>query len=186
MKKNIQEYSDCELFDFLNQNSYLREAAFKELFNRYAKRIYSFCRKILANDRLAEDITQDTFLSLLKFCKESNQITNFPAFIFRIARNLCINQKKHIIKYEEFLEDETLVYNEFSQNNEELAKLIESALELLPEAHREAFCLQMYGGMSYTEIAEVHNVPVSTVRNWVVRAKVKLRKILMPYFEEIG
>jgi DNA-directed RNA polymerase specialized sigma24 family protein len=42
----------------------------------------------------------------------------------------------------------------------------------------------MYCGFSYEEIAEINNVPVTTVRNWIVRAKIKLRKILSPYFED--
>ena len=61
--------------------------------------------------------------------------------------------------------------------------MIDSALNLIPEEQAEAFMLQVYQGMSYNEIAEFFEVPVSTVRNWVVRAKKKLRDILIPYLE---
>ncbi|GAB1370813.1 hypothetical protein MASR1M45_08750 [Candidatus Kapaibacterium sp.] len=56
-------------------------------------------------------------------------------------------------------------------------------LELLPDMHKEAFILQAFQGLSYSEIAAVLDVPVTTVRNWIVRAKSKLREILLPYFE---
>ena len=49
---------------------------------------------------------------------------------------------------------------------------------------REALVLQVYGGLSYLEIAEVMGVPMTTVRNWIVRAKDKMRKIVAPYFQE--
>ena len=52
-----------------------------------------------------------------------------------------------------------------------------------PDDHREAVVLQLYNGYSYDEIGTMMNVPVTTVRNWVVRAKSKLRATLAPYFD---
>ena len=66
----------------------------------------------------------------------------------------------------------------------ELERLVSTALDLLPEEQREAFVLQIYDGLSYKEIAEVIDRPVSTVRNPVVRAKQKVRKVLAPYLED--
>jgi DNA-directed RNA polymerase specialized sigma24 family protein len=44
--------------------------------------------------------------------------------------------------------------------------------------------MQVYGGLSYLEIADVMGVPMTTVRNWIVRAKDKMRKIVSPYFHD--
>jgi RNA polymerase sigma-70 factor (ECF subfamily) len=111
-------------------------------------------------------------------------MTNVPAFLLRIARNLCLNFKRDRgMRNVEFNELSVGVADKQVESRE-LAGLITMALELLPDDHREALVLQMYQGMSYEEIAAELQVPVSTVRNWVVRAKKKMREILAPYFAE--
>jgi len=161
-----------------------REAAFKEIFGRYSRKIYVFCRKFTGNDTISEDITQDVFLSLIRYLDSGNRVDNLQGLLFRTAKNLCINRLKSSPKLEVFLEDSIPALPETSYESKELAFMIETALELLPDEHREAFCLQMYCGLSYSEIAEINDVPLTTVRNWIVRAKLKMRKILAPYFEE--
>jgi RNA polymerase sigma-70 factor (ECF subfamily) len=69
---------------------------------------------------------------------------------------------------------------------QELTKLVAMSLDLLPEEYREALTLQIYGGLSYQEIGESMGVPVTTIRNWIVRAKQKMQEILAPYYEEQG
>ena len=64
------------------------------------------------------------------------------------------------------------------------AELIADALVLLTDDQREAFCMQGYLGMKYNEIANDLNLPVSTIRNRIVRAKSKLREILSPLVGE--
>jgi RNA polymerase sigma-70 factor (ECF subfamily) len=58
------------------------------------------------------------------------------------------------------------------------------ALELLGDEYREALVLQTYNELSYQEIAEIQGVPLTTVRNRIVRAKRKLREIVQPYLAE--
>ena len=66
----------------------------------------------------------------------------------------------------------------------ELRNLIDITLDTLSAEQREAFVLQTFNGMSYSQIAEVTDVPVSTVRNRVVRAKQRVREIVTRYFLE--
>lgn len=181
----LKRNTDIELLDIIQSGNSLLEDAFREIFKRYSKRIYLFCWKFLSEKTLAEDITQETFLKLLKYMQDGKKVDNLKSFLFQIAKNLCINMKKVESRYDTILENYQDMYVDKTYENKELASLIESALNLLPEDHKEAFCLQMYSGLSYQEIAEINEVPVSTVRNWIVRAKAKLRKILSNYFEEI-
>ncbi len=71
-----------------------------------------------------------------------------------------------------------------SHENVELVMLVKTALELLPQHHREAFVLREYDGLSYQEISELTGHTLSTVKIHIYRAKEKLRKILAPYLEE--
>lgn len=183
MNKIITEFSDRELGELIADRNKLRESAFKEIFKRFSKRIYFYCRKILGNEIQAQDIVQDTFINFLKYLDSGKKIENPSSFLFRVAKNLCINLKKSEKKYQIEFDDNIDIPGYNYQESNDLAELITASLELLPEDHRDAFCLQMYAGLTYAEIAELNNVPITTVRNWIVRAKLKMRSILTPYLE---
>jgi RNA polymerase sigma-70 factor (ECF subfamily) len=181
MSKTIQHRTDIELYQALTSAE--RDEAFAELYRRHSNRVFLYCRRIMGDAALADDIFQDTFLSLLKTAEKGTQMENVPGYILRIARNHCLRAKERSRYMPEAMEDLEVPVMDLSVENKELAQVVNTALELLPEAHKEAFVLQMYNDLSYEEIGEVMNVPVSTVRNWVVRAKKKLRQILTPYMD---
>ncbi len=110
-------------------------------------------------------------------------MTNVPAFLLRIARNLALNKRRELKRKFVDVDDIDLRFDDNIVENREVSELISRALELLPDEQREAIVLQNYQGLSYTEIAELQNVPVTTVRNWLVRGKKKLKNVLQPYFE---
>lgn len=176
--------SDNDLLTRISEGGSGKEEAFRQLFHRYSKKVYFYCRKFVGCQVTAEDLTQDTFLRLLEYVTTGKKAENSVALIFRIAKNLCINSLKYESRYNTLNEEINLIYNDNTNETRELAKMIESALELLPENQKDAICLQLYCGFTYEEIAEINDVPVTTVRNWIVRAKTKLRKILTPYFED--
>ena len=60
-------------------------------------------------------------------------------FLFMAARNQCINMKKIENRYDTFIDEQNTFFTENLQESKELAKLIDSALELLPEDHKDAF-----------------------------------------------
>jgi RNA polymerase sigma-70 factor (ECF subfamily) len=175
--------SDKELCDALRQGGENREQAFAELYRRYAARIYQYARRILNRDMEAEDILQETFLKFLQILeKETTVIENVPAYLLRISRNLSLRSesKKQILVP---IEDYHAFFNESPMEAEETSQILQMSLDLLPKEQREALVLQVYGGLSYIEIADVMGVPMTTVRNWVVRAKSKMRKTIAPYFQ---
>ncbi len=183
MSLAYRTYSDVELYEFLRVDS-MREAAFAEIYARYNQRVYMYCRKILADDTAADDVFQDTFIRFLRSVQDEREMTNVAAFLLRIARNLCLNWKRdHKSRSVEF-QDFHLPNTDHQVESREVAQLITMALDLLSEEYREALVLQLYHGMSYEEIGEHMQVPVSTVRNWVVRSKKRMRDILAPYFED--
>ncbi len=177
-----QHHTDIELYKALE--TVHREQAFTELHRRYGTRIYLYCRRILGDGVLADDMFQETFMSVLKSAEKFTVVENFPAYIHKIARNHCLRAKERRQQPVEF-DEESMGMLDKSLEQKELSQMISMAIELLPEHHREAFVLQMYDDLSYEEIGEVLEVPVTTVRNWVVRAKKKLRTILSPYMDKV-
>ncbi len=179
-----EEYSDVELYERLQGSSGEREAAFAELYARHSQRIYLYCRRVLGENVRAEDLFQETFLRFLKTADARRSIQNVPAYLLRIARNLCLDAKKDAKTIKVEFQELRFPVVDSALERKELARLIAMALDLLPDEHREAFVLQAYDGMSYNEIAAIVGVPLTTIRNRIVRAKKKIRDILAPYFEE--
>ena len=161
-----------------------REAAFAEIYTRYSVQIYRYCRRLLNDKNISEDIFQDTFLRLLKSSKQEKNMNNLFAYLIKIARNLCYNQNKHKDYKNVSLDNVELFYEESFDENKELLSLVTTSLDLLSNEYREAFVLQVYNDLSYSEIGSILGIPISTVRNRIVRAKRKIRQILEPYFKD--
>lgn len=183
MIKKYSEYSDIKLYNLICEDENSKELAFAELYNRYSRKIYFYCFRMLGNQQQAEDAFQETFLNFLQSVSRDRVMTNVGGFLLRIARNVCHKHFRNIRKQVVSINDIDLSFIDESLEKKELASMVVASLELLSEEQRECLILQVYYDMSYVEIAEFLGVPVSTVRNWIVRSKRKVSKILAPYFE---
>lgn len=180
MKNDASIHNDNELFGQLSQPS-LREAAFKELYRRYEQRVWAYCRISLRNDERAKDLVQDAFYRFYKVGESATPVENIPAYLMRIVRNLCLDEQRKESRHFVSIEDVEVPAQNETYEQREMTQVVETALQLLPDEYKEALVLQAFSDMSYNEIAEVQKVPLSTVRNRVVRAKAKLRQILSVY-----
>lgn len=186
MSDNFAEYSDIELYYMLGKDKETSEKAFAQLYARHSPRIYAYLRRFLGNREDIQDIFQETFVRFYSASLEQKKMTNVAAFILKIARNLCLNIKKRkheIISYEDYMSLSSINPNDDS-SKDELLELIKIALELIPSELKEAFILREYDGLTYLQIADVTDVPISTVKIRLYRAKKMIRKILIPYLTE--
>ncbi len=136
------------------------------------------------SNEFADDIYQEAFIKLYKTLEKGNNIENMYAYLLTICRNLIYNRARNKIYFEDVEKANDIV--DLSSNileKKEFNTAVSDALDKLPSEHKEAFILQVFDGMSYKEISNISNVPVSTVRNRVVRAKRKLRQLLSTYLE---
>lgn len=183
-----QEYSDMtddELFLRMGEGGSDAERCFTELYVRHAPRVNAYCRRIMGDKSLAQDAFQETFTRFFRSASRERDMTNTPAFLLRIARNVCLNMKRG--------ERQTVAIEEFhvpfevpDHEKNELLKLITSALDIVPADYREAFILREYDGLSYQEIADVMESSMATVKIRIFRAKEKLRQILAPYLQDLN
>ena len=184
MTAQYGKYSDAELLLMLKGRKREAEGAFAELYSRYAHRIYAYALRITGSGEEAQDIFHDTFMKLFESAKKMNNVSNIPAYILKIVRNLCLNykrRKKDLIN----IEDLNITTNDTAYEKKELIELMACALDCIDFEHKEAFVLRQYHGMPYHEIAEIQEVPVSTVKNRVWRAKEKIKQILSPYLVDL-
>ena len=185
MEKDYTNLTDVELYSLLRDVKEKAERAFAELYNRYSPRIYNYCRRFLNDKDEAQDVYQETFIRFYQSAEKEKEMSNIPAFLIKIARNLCVNKKKRN-KQNISLENIAELQEENRDEKDELMNLINISMELLPTDYKEAFLLREYEGMTYAEIAEITNISVSTVKIRIYRAKQKLRSILSPYMSEVN
>nr|NJM03431.1 RNA polymerase sigma factor [Desulfobacula sp.] len=147
--------------------------AFQEILTRYQNAVYGFAFSILKDAQEAEDISQEVFLRLYRTAESYRNFAALQTYLFRIARNLCID---HLRK----MRPETMpdppesvgAKTPLSQLcSAELKKQIDLILSRLPENQRAALYLRHEQGMSYREIAETLGVTLNAVESLLTRAR---------------
>lgn len=185
-ERDAADIADLDLYVQLSLDEPVAQAALSALYRRYSQRIYTYCRKIIGDNQIAEDLLQETFIKLYDSGKQSRQIENFPAYLMTIARNLCLSYRARNRKAYVPVEDFHLTARDVPYEHKELLQLIQTSLELLPEDYREAFVLREYNGLTYNEISEVIGESLDVVKVRIFRAKKKLRDILAPYLSDLN
>lgn len=139
---------------------------------------------------LTNDLYQETFIRMFKYADPDYDSFNLNAFLITTARNLCFNsfrERKRMISIDEMkscIPD--MIKNENDEaDKKELFQLILMAVELLDDAHKEAFVLRKFENLSLKEIADICNISIEGVKKRITRAKLKITKTLKPYIEDL-
>ena len=147
--------------------------AFEELFARYRDAFYGFFRRRLGNASTAEDLTQETFLAVLRGASRYEQRALVRTYLYAIALKLLYAARR---KRESAPLDEAAAY--VSGLEEPL--WVRQALARLENEEREILMLREYEQLSYTEIADLLGIPVNTVRSRLFRSRMALKSYLEP------
>lgn len=158
------------------------EAAFKELFARYAPIILGMTRRHLRDEELAREITQHTFFRLHGARKDFRQGAKLRPWLLTIAMNLVREhwRKKKRRKHVDLeVEDRAAPQAELSGLElRQRAKLVRAALAKLPDSQREVIELHWFQERPYREIAAIVGSTEGAVRVRAHRAYAKLREWL--------
>ncbi len=184
MTNNYLNYSDKELFEFLDGTSDESKLAFTEIYNRYSRRVFAYCLKVLGDKQKAEDAFQEVFVRFYKNAP-SYRFTSINSLLISFARNLCFNVKRDTKIFVD-ISSVLNVYKTYKDaDKEEMIKLVSIALDTLDDRYKEPLVLKVYNGLGYDEISELCGISTGAARTRVFRAKDKLKEILKPYLEEI-
>ena len=147
------------------------------LIERYRAPLRYFISRLSANPETAEDIFQDTWLTVIMLIHTLKKIDAFSTWLYRIARNKVYQQlrrKKMLSKL-----DENIAVPNNTENDvfspEDAAKVHRCLKELLPE-YREVLMLRFLEQMSYEQISQVINCRLGTVKSRIHYAKLALKK----------
>ncbi len=173
-----------------------REALGK-LIELNAGKVYNLCYRLSGSDSDAKDLSQDVFITVLRFIKQFNQKSGFSTWLYRIAVNLWINKNKRgnkmmIIPIDKRVDSEnndeskpqisgTDLSPEQKAVSKELEKVVQTALESLAPEQRVAIVLKYIESKSLIEIAKICNCSVNTIGSRLARGLRVLRKYLGQY-----
>jgi RNA polymerase sigma-70 factor (ECF subfamily) len=147
-----------------------------ELFERNHRAIYKYLLRTTNSPELAEDITQEVFVRVIKGLETYEDRNEERAWLFRIARNLrCDHARRAHRRPAPSSLDEAQLPEPARQD---LRLCLAQALAALGEDDREAFVLAEVGGFSYADIAAICGTTVSAVRSRIYRARLSLRDAL--------
>jgi len=176
-----QQANDEELMEHFKAG---QQDAFVELYKRYNRRVYAYCIKMMGAKDVAEDVFQEIFVRVARK-REHFKSGNFAAWLFAIARNLCLNAIRDSVSYVP-IEDvqDSLQTSPPEEEYDQSFEILRAAVEQLPPDLREVLVLRVYNGFSYNEIAEITDTKLATVKVRIFRAKQKLHEMLAPYFAD--
>ena len=155
-----------------------QERAFEVLFERYRTRLLAFCQHMLSSREDAEDVLQEVFVAAHKAILADNRPLNVRPWLYRIARNRCLNHLRKPVPEGQDTMDFHPYENGAStaervQNREEFRQLI-SDVQTLPETQRTALLLREVDAMSYEEIATSMETTIPSIKSLLVRARITL------------
>ena len=160
--------------------------AFAILVERYWDRLYRWLYHLCHDPHAAEDAVQETFLKSFAGLKLFRAGSNFRAWLFRIAHNCFVNQRRAATRqtqpYPDTLPDDEEGPVERALSREALCQLAR-AVGRLPAEFRAAFLLRAEEGLSFRQIADVLDLTEETARWRVFKARQKLLSVLAPQLD---
>lgn len=166
------------------------KAAFGALYEETGRTVYFSCLKLLGDPQLAEDITQETYLTALQKLGTLAQPENFPAWVNRIGINLCKmhfrNNSAPEDNSEEIIEeipDEGLIPEEYVSNDAKRKIIMDIIDTVLTEEQRRSVILYYFDMLTVPDIAEVMNCTTGTVTSRLSAARKKIKEAVLIYEE---
>ncbi len=166
------------------------KAAFGALYEETGRTVYFSCLKLLGDPQLAEDITQETYLTALQKLGTLAQPENFPAWVNRIGINLCkMHFRNNAVpedNSEEIIEeipDEGLIPEEYVSNDAKRKIIMDIIDTVLTEEQRRSVILYYFDMLTVPEIAEVMNCTTGTVTSRLSAARKKIKEAVLIYEE---
>ena len=176
------------------------QKAFELLVIKYERRIQRLIGRMVRDVDLVEDIAQETFIRAYRALAQFRGEAQFYTWLYRIAVNTA---KKALM---ELKRNPTVSENSFKSDDDdetspleneltspetpesllagkEIAQMVNTAMEALPEELRQAITLREIEGLSYEEIAEAMSCPIGTVRSRIFRAREAISARIKPLLE---
>ncbi|MCS6797434.1 MAG: sigma-70 family RNA polymerase sigma factor [Myxococcota bacterium] len=178
------------------------ERAFRALFERHYRRVFTVACGVLRNRHDAEDVVQEAFVRIHRHLDAFEGRSSFYTWLYRTVMNLAIDHLRRTRRTRELDYDDGLGVHLADAEGavvplapipeadplrtverRRLREAIDEALDELPPYHRAVIVLRELEGMSYEQIAEVLSIPKGTVMSRLFHARRKMQQRLRAYVE---
>jgi RNA polymerase sigma-70 factor (ECF subfamily) len=148
--------------------------AFEELFARYREPLYGFFRRRLGTGESAGDLTQETFLAVIRATARYEPRALVRTYLYGIAFKLLAVERRNRAR------DQPVERRPIPGDDSDDRLWVRQALDRLDPNDCEILMLHEYEQLSYAEIADLLRLPINTVRSRLFRARRELKGILAP------
>ena len=197
----ISERTDEELVcDFRDTGN---RSAFEQLVLRYERELYNYLRNYLGDAQLAEDVFQNTFLQIHLKSDQFQTGRKFRPWLYTIATSRAIDLQRRNRRHQAAslnagfggengengtgslidLLDADCPTPDDCFDLQERREMVQDAIDLLPETHKQVVLLIYYQGLKFREAAEALDIPVGTVKSRFHGALLKLNKSLADKYD---
>ncbi len=153
--------------------------SFQQLYSRYAEDVYRFSFWLTGDADEAKDITSETFARVWT-AKTEPRIESVKAYLFAIARNLWLHdkrRKKKLVSFDDEIHGATAQPDRIIEAKFDL-DIVQKALQTLPEIDRAIFIMKIEDELSYEDIACATGLSVANVKVKVFRASAKIHSLI--------
>ncbi len=180
----LQPLSDTTLLQHITEG---REIAFEELYQRYSVPVFNYLMRLTNDNGVAEELLQDVFLIIWQDARSFRGRASVKTWLFRIAHHRAVSWLR---QRPESSNGDPEALNITDSTTDPEGQLIEAwkagqvhaALDSLSAKHRAVLELAIFHDLPYTEIAQVIQCPVGTVKSRVSYA----RRCLLQYLKKHG
>ena len=164
--------------------------SFNQLVLRWERPIYALAYRVIGREEEARDVAQETFLRAFRALKGFKGQAKFSSWLYRITLNLCrdwirrekrapVAQAPEGVDLVELAGEATPAETiEELVGRRQLGRAVSRAMAVLPEEQRTAIILKEYHGLTFQEIAELLDCPLSTVKTRLYQGLSVVRKQL--------
>jgi len=164
--------------------------SFNQLVRRWERPIFALAYRTLGREEDARDVTQETFLRAFRALPGFKGDAKFSSWLYRIALNLCRDWMRRDRRTPMVAVPEGVEIHELAAEKQEVASVedlaaraelseaVAKAMKLLPPEQRTAIILKEYHGLTFQEIADLMNCPLSTAKTRLYQGLTLLRRNL--------
>ncbi len=157
-------------------------AAMSELIEVWVDPMYYYVRRFNLSEEESMDVIQDVWLRVIQKFRQLRKPAAFPAWLFKIARNIVISRFKKNLQFETVCSDDNLSCIPQEQDDAQLSGFtsweIHESLDKLKVIHRECLVLHFIEGFSLCEVSIILGIPIGTVKSRLYYAKRALQCLL--------
>lgn len=173
----------------------LKQIKYNSLISQLKNKIFNYALYMVSDRMDAEDITQDVFIKLWNNFEKINLI-KAKSWLLKTTHNLCIDylrKRKSKMNTSEGIEENTIFIDnnfindpEISYRRNMMKKRINDSIKELPNKLKSVFVLYEIEGFKYREISETLNIPINSIKVYLLRARKKLQEDLREFRYENG